>query len=124
MEVVQSVHEKVGEMLKEAKQDKTAEPVRLSAREVRSVLEESGVSEEKAEVFETQFTESFGQHAEIPAVNFVTPNKFQVETPSVSIKVDPEHADLVSTRVIDGQRYILILADGAVEVNGIQVAIQ
>ena len=53
----------------------------------------------------------------------MTPSKFQVETPSVSIKVDPEHADLVSTRVIDGQRYILILADGAVEVNGIQVAI-
>ena len=123
MEVVQAVHEKVGEMIKEAKSDKTAEPVSLSAREVRTVLEDCGVTEEKAEKFENQFTESFGSYAEIPAVNLVTPSKFQVETPSVSIKVDPEHADLVSTRVIDGQRYILILADGAVEVNGIQVAI-
>ena len=45
-------------------------------------------------------------------------------TPSVQIKVAPDHADLVTTRVIDGQKYIMILADGDVEVNGINIAIQ
>ena len=124
MDVVQSVAEKVGEMIAEQKEDKLAEPLHMSARDVRQVLEHSGVSAEKAEAFEQQYTEVFGDKKETPAVNIIPTREFKVKTPSVQIKVSPDHADLVTTKVIDGQKYIMILADGEVEVNGVNIAIQ
>jgi hypothetical protein len=39
----------------------------------------------------------------------------------VSIKVAPDRSDLIETRMIDGKCYILVLADGDVEVNGVNV---
>ena len=40
------------------------------------------------------------------------------------IKCNPARTDLVETRVIDGVRYVLVRADGGVEVNGIDVKIE
>ena len=124
MDVVQAVNEKVGEMILQQKEDKQAEPLQLSGHDVSKVLESAGVSEEKVEAFRQSYTDTFGEKAEIPAVNVVSTKEFKVVTPSVQIKVAPDHADLVTTRVIDGQKYIMILADGDVEVNGINIAIQ
>jgi hypothetical protein len=50
--------------------------------------------------------------------------KFEVKTPDVVIKVNPARTDLVETRVIDGVPYVLVRADGGVEVNGIDVKIE
>lgn len=121
MDVVQAVHETVRTRLEEQKADKTAEPLKLSKQDVREVLESCGVSMERAAAFEDKYSEAFGAYAEIPAVNVVTPKQFQVTTPSVSIRVDPERSDLIETRMIDGKCYILVLADGEVEVNGVNV---
>ena len=123
MEVVQAVHETVNTMIEERKADKTAEPLRLNKSDVSEVLKNCGVSEEKAAAFEEQYSENFGAYAEIPAVNVITPKQFKVNTPSVSIRVDPEHSDLIETRIIDGKCYILVLADGDIEVNGVSVHI-
>ena len=49
--------------------------------------------------------------------------KFELETPEVKIKVDPEYANTIETRVIDGSRYILIPITEGVEVNGIDISI-
>ena len=87
------------------------------------MLSDCGVSQEKTEAFSDEFDEVFGQAAEVPAVNLVSPGQFKIATPSVSIRVDPAHKDLISTRTIDGQRCIVILADGAVEVNGVNIAL-
>ncbi|MEG2703196.1 MAG: DUF4317 family protein, partial [Clostridia bacterium] len=65
--------------------------------------------------------QAFGSYTAIPAVNVVAPKQFTVNTPSVSIRVDPEHSNLIETRIIDGRCYILVLADGDVEVNGVSV---
>ena len=48
---------------------------------------------------------------------------FELRTPDVVVKVNPERSDLIETRVIDGLRYILIRADEGVEVNGVNIAI-
>jgi len=123
LDVVQAVHETVCTMIEERKADKHADPLTLTRQDVKAVLETCGVSEQKAEAFEEQFTETFGAYAEIPAVNVVTPKQFKVQTPSVNITVDPEYAHLIETRVIDGRSYILVLADGDVAVNGVNVKI-
>ena len=49
--------------------------------------------------------------------------QFRLETPDVSIRVNPERRDLIETRIIDGTRYILIRADEGVEVNGVSIQI-
>lgn len=121
MDVVQAVHETVRARLEEQKADKTAEPLKLSKQDVREMLEGCGVSMERAEAFESRYDEAFGSYAEIPAVNVAAPKQFKVSTPSVSIHVDPERSDLIETRMIDGKCYILVLADGDVEVNGVNV---
>ena len=57
------------------------------------------------------------------AVNIAEPKKFELRTPDVVVQVNPERSDLIETRVIDGQRYILIRAEEGVEVNGVNIAI-
>ena len=121
LSVVQNVHEAISELIEQQKADKTAEPLSLSRREVKQVLLDSGVSEEKAEAFEERYTETFGERTALPAVNMITPKQFKVDTPNVSIKVDPEHSSLIETKFIDGRYYICILVDGEIEVNGIKV---
>ena len=124
LDVMQAVHGRVSDMIRQQKEDKHAEPLQMSGREMKELLEDIGVSPERSEAFEKEYSEVFGSYTELPAVNMVSPGEFRVSTPSVSIKVDPEHAELLQTRVIDGQRYILILADGEVEVNGVNVQIR
>lgn len=123
LDVMQAVHETVSSMIEERKADKHAEPLRLTRQDVKEVLESSGVSQEKMDAFDQQYTQAFGAYTELPAVNMVTPKSFKVNTPSVTINVDPAHSDLIETRVIDGRRYILVLADGDVAVNGVNVTI-
>ena len=65
-----------------------------------------------------------GEKAELPPSNLVDEKQFELRTPSVVIKVDPEHSDLVETRIINGCRYILIDASEGVEVNGVNIQIE
>jgi hypothetical protein len=111
-------------MIEERKADKTAQPLSITKNDVAAMLETCGISEEKRAAFEEKYDQSFGSFAELPAVNMVTPSRFQVETASVSIKVDPAHSDLVQTRIIDGKCYIMVLADDNVRVNGVSVKIR
>ncbi len=122
--VIQSVHDTVVGLIEERKSDKTAQPLSLNKNDVKTILDTCGVSEEKQVAFEEKYDESFGSYAELPAVNMVSPRQFQVETASVSIKVDPAHSDLVQTRIIDGKCYIMVLADDNVKVNGVCVKIR
>ena len=47
--------------------------------------------------------------------------KFEIKTPDIVIQVNPERADLVETRMIDGRQCLVIAVDDHVEVNGISV---
>ena len=49
--------------------------------------------------------------------------QFEVRTPDVTIRVNPQRSDLVQTRIIGGARYILIRAEEGVEVNGVTIHI-
>jgi hypothetical protein len=47
--------------------------------------------------------------------------KFEIKTPDIVIQVNPERADLVETRMIDGRQCLVIGVDDRVQVNGISV---
>ena len=73
--------------------------------------------------FNEKFEENFGASASIPPANIMDIKKFEVKTPEVTVKVNPECSELIQTRIIDGTKYLLIRADGDVEVNGIRINI-
>lgn len=122
-EVVQTVHEQIRGMIEEQKADKEAEPLVVSKREVKNMLESCGISEEHVAAFEQRYDEDFGATIDLGAQNIVNERKFEVRTPDVVIQVNPERSDLVETRIIDGFKYIMIRADEGVAVNGVNISI-
>lgn len=123
-EVMKTVHDHVSVMVQEHKLAKAEEPLLLSKETFREVFESCGVDEEKVVSFEDKFDEQFGEGAEIPPKAVVNLKKFELITPDVQIKVNPERTDLVSTQIIDGVKYIMIKANTGVEVNGVNIDIK
>ena len=124
LDVAQTVHERFREMIETHDQDRTAEPLVVSRREVTGMLQSCGVPDEKLTAFEEKYDAEFGRGMELRATNIAEPKKFEVRTPDVVVRVNPERSDLIETRVIDGFRYILIRADEGVEVNGVRICIE
>ncbi len=122
LEVVQTVHEQLSARVEEGKADRKAEPPVVTKREVSAMLRDCGVSEERRTAFEERYDEEFGP-ADLCAQNIIDVKRFELRTPDVVVKVNPERADLIQTRTIDGSRYILIRADEGVEVNGVNISI-
>lgn len=124
MEVVQSVHSQLSEMIQVHKESREKEPLLISRPEVEHVLKTSGIDQEKIEVFNQEFDEVFGEHADVSPKNLINPKQFQVITPDVKIQVAPDKRDLIETRVLGGVKYILIRAEEGVEVNGVDIHIE
>ena len=123
LEVVQTVHEQIRDMIEDRKQEKSPDLPTVSRKEMGAMLKSCGVSEEHVQAFEERFDEEFGPAMDVSAQNIVNVKQFELRTPDVTIKVNPERSDLVQTRMIDGSRYILIRADEGVEVNGVNISI-
>lgn len=123
-DVVESVHAELSAMIDNHKESREEEPLTVSKTTVKDILRTSGVAEDKLEVFEKKFDESFGENAELSPQNIIDRNKFDLRTADATIKIDPERSEIVETRVIDGTKYILIRADSDVEVNGVNIRIK
>ncbi len=121
LELVRSVHTQIAEMVDSHRESHDPEPLVITKSTVRSVLSGCGVGDEKLDKIGEKMDETFGVGAELAPANIVNTKKYELVTPNVTIKVDPDHKELVSTQVIDGVRYILIRATEGVEVNGINV---
>lgn len=61
------------------------------------------------------------QDGTVLASNIAIPKKFEIKTPDVVVKINADKTDLVETRMIDGQQYLVIRVDEGLEVNGIAV---
>lgn len=118
-DTVKTIHENLNELLEEHKD--APEPLMLDKYQVKALLESSGVEEEQLQDFDKNFDEAAGERTSIYATNIANPRAFEVKTPDVIVKVNPERTDLIETREIDGRQCLVIAVDGGVEVNGILV---
>ena len=118
-ETVRHIHETLNELIEEHKED--PDPLSLDKTDVKKIFEQSGVSNEKMENFDQNFEENAGEKASLLASNIAETKKFNIETPDVVIKVNPERMDLVETRMIDGRQCLVIPVDDHIEVNGLNV---
>lgn len=119
IEVVKNIHEKLTEMAEEHKEE--PEPFVLAKNEVKTILADSGVSNEKLEAFDRHYDETAGETTSLLASNVMNTRTFEVKTPDVVIKVSPDRTDLIETRTINGLECLVIRLDGGVVVNGITV---
>ena len=103
------------------KESRDAEPLLVSKGEVRQVLASCDVPENQLAKFSVKFEEEFGADAQVSPGNLIDDKHFEVRTPDVVIRVNPEHSDLIQTRVIDGVKYIMVCAEEEIEVNGVSV---
>ena len=117
--MVKSIHENLTEMLEEHKE--IPEPLMLDKREVKNLLEKSGVEEEKLADFDKLYEAAAGEDTALLVSNVANTRTFEVKTPDVVVKVNPERADLVNTRNVDGRSCLVIEINDCVEVNGINV---
>ena len=120
-DVVRAVHRELGELVDAHKESKNPEQLTITRATVESVLRGCGIGEEKVTALGDALDESFGINAPLSPKNIISTNKFELSTPNVTVKVTPEGKELVSTRIIDGVKYIMIRADEGVELNGINV---
>ena len=123
-QVVRTVHEELDEMIRVHKDTKDPEPLTVTKHTVKTVLAGCGIDEEKLKKLDEGMDEAFGKNAELRPRNLVTPNKFELSTPEVTVKVDPEHRDLVSTQIIGGEKYLTIKLTSGMLVNGINVSLE
>ena len=123
LDVVQTVHDQIRERMALHKEAKVPEPLMIAKADVKEVLAACGVSEEHLSKFSVDYDEAFGFEADLHPGNIIDDKHFELKTPDVVIKVDPTRNDLLETRVIGGVKYIMICADEAVEVNGVNITI-
>lgn len=124
LEVVQAVHEDIREKLALHKESKEPELPEIYIEDVDDILRKSGVPDEKINFFNEECQKQLGGSDTFNPGNLIETKKFEMVTPEVKITVDPEYAYRIKTGIIDGEKYILIPADGDVAVNGIQVNIE
>ena len=123
LDVVQNVHDTLCQHIMMHKESKIPDPLMISKEEIKCALKESGISETNIARFSVDFDQTFGHDAQLHPKNIINNKRFDIETPDVSIKVNPERSDLIETRIIGGVKYILICADENVEVNGVRIHI-
>ena len=122
--IVEAVQDELKTRVEVHKESREDDNLVISKSDVHDILLRAGVSEEKIEKVEEKYDEEFGALAALPPANLISRRGVEVKTPACVIRVDPEHADVLETRVIDGVKYLLIRADETVEVNGVYINIQ
>ncbi len=124
LETVKTVHEQLCQMIQAHKESKDTEALVISKEDITSMLEECGVSEEKASAFRDRMGEEFGKDKELSPKNIIDHRKLEVVTPDVVIRIAPDKGHLLQKKVLGGVPYILIRADESVEVNGVAVHLE
>lgn len=119
IEIVKNIHDTLAGMVEEHKEEPA--PLILDKNEVKTILANSGVTNEKLEQFDRHYDETAGEQTSLLVSNVMNARTFEVKTPDVVVKVNPDRTDLIETRNINGRDCLVIALDGNVVVNGINV---
>ena len=119
-DIMKNIHDNLNEMIEDHEGD--PEPLELTKKDVKQLLQDSGVAEERLEYFDANYEKCAGnEDFPLLASNIANTKKFDIETPDVVIKVKPDRTDLVESRIVDGRQCLVIAVDDHIEVNGINV---
>lgn len=119
IEMVKNIHETINEKIEENKEN--PEPLVFSQHDVKQLLVESGVPDDKLDQFDLTYEEIIGENEALVAGNITNTSKFSIESPDVIIKINPARTDLIETRIVDGRPCLVITMSDQIEVNGIPI---
>ena len=119
LENIKMIHETLNEMISESKDN--PEPLVLTKKGVKDIIENSGIPNDKIDDFEKEFEAIVDDDTTFMATNVANVRKFNIETPDVVIKVNPDRTDLIESRMIHGKKCLVITVNDRIEVNGINV---
>lgn len=120
-QVVQAVNDQLRELIAEHKESKVREPLTISGGAMGQMLTHCGVTEERADDFAQRYSDAFGPDTRLSPRNLADTRQLEIAAGEVKIQVSAQRGDLVQTRLIDGERYILIRAEDMVTVNGVPI---
>ncbi len=114
-EVVKNIHEELSSIIETRKEDLSV-PETISKKEMKNILENSGVKSERLENFDKRYDAHFEDTKEEDNSFYVknlypTANKVEIKTANVSIKVDADKMDVIETKIIDGHIVTFIYED-------------
>lgn len=120
-EIVQNIHERLNDLLEEHRLKEIPEPLLLDKQEIKRIFWDSGAIEEQLQEYDRILEKLTGESTSLQVDNIVNTRAFEVKANNVSIKVDPDRADLIKTMYIEGKRCLVVEMKNQVEVNGISV---
>lgn len=120
--VTQSIHSQITDMIK--KNSVESETPVLSSHEIKMILRRSGIEEDKLKNFEDIYDDEIGEDVSLKAVNIINPDRLGIKSPDIVINVKPEKTDRVVSRIIDGERCLVVRMDENVEINGLDVTVK
>lgn len=120
-EVAKAINGNLSDLLEERSYSTDGDGI--SMYELKTVLEKSGVEEEKLEEFDKVYARTLKQDQTLSISNIIDADKFQIDTEDIVIRTKPEYARAVKTRIIDGRPCIVIETEGNVTINGMEARV-
>ncbi len=109
-EAVKNIHEKMGELIEEHREELT--PLMLDRGELKGLFASSGVDNAHMAEFEQHYEAAAGDSAPLMVSNVYNPRSFDIKTPDVVIKVKPDRTDLSDERTVDGRPCLVVELGG------------
>lgn len=117
---VRAVQKKLMELSTEHANDQS--PKKLDKDDIESLLS-SCISADKMKRFNEAYRGNVEKDTEIFLHNIVNLKSFNIATATGTIRLDPEYADEISIREIDGRKCLVLNIIGDVVANGIDVCV-
>lgn len=118
-EMAKEINETLCEIIEENKGNPDLATV--GKDEITKILTQCGEGEEQKEQFEEGWKSLIGEEKTLHAENLINTGRFEIKTPDFTVQTKQEKKDLIETRMIDGELYLLIPAGECMELGGIQV---
>jgi len=118
-ESVKNIAEAVNEIVEKGKDED--EPPVLVKDDMRRILEDNGADDDQLKKFDVIYDEAMGEEKSFLAESVADTAKLKVKSSNVMLTVRSEVSQILTTKVIDGQEYLLIPVSDDIEVNGIRI---
>lgn len=121
-DTVRALHNNIADkMAGRTEEEKNAEPEEISENSMVNLLRQSGVDDDGIENFRSEYKSAMSSPQPVLLNNVVNNKKFTVNTPDVTVTVNPMKTDLVETRLVDGVPCLVVELTDKVQVDGIDI---
>lgn len=92
----------------------------LDKEDLKNILRDSGVGDDAVKEFDKGFDDRIENNKKIPAENLINKKAVIIKTGSVEIKAEPDIAESIEERMIDGRKYLLVPVSEFIKINDVK----